>query len=123
MDGRDTAPDSGAGHIAQLEQKMREYGVGKVATVSGRYYAMDRDQRWSASARPLTPWSTARPRAARTSTPWTASRSLTTTASRRVPDSLRDRRRCWPAVARIRDEDVCINFNFRADRAREITAC
>ncbi len=46
MDGRDTAPDSGAGYIAQLEQKMREYGVGKVATVSGRYYAMDRDKRW-----------------------------------------------------------------------------
>ena len=46
MDGRDTPPASGAGYIAQLEQKMREYGVGKVATVSGRYYAMDRDKRW-----------------------------------------------------------------------------
>ena len=46
MDGRDTPPTSGAGYIAQLEQKMREYGVGKVATVNGRYYAMDRDKRW-----------------------------------------------------------------------------
>ena len=46
MDGRDTAPDSGAGYIAKLEQKMREYGVGKVATINGRYYAMDRDKRW-----------------------------------------------------------------------------
>ena len=46
MDGRDTPPDSGAGYIAQLEQKMREYGVGKVATINGRYYAMDRDKRW-----------------------------------------------------------------------------
>ncbi len=46
MDGRDTPPCSGAEYIAQLEQKMREYGVGKVATVSGRYYAMDRDKRW-----------------------------------------------------------------------------
>ncbi len=46
MDGRDTLPTSGAGYIAALEQKMREYGVGKVASVSGRYYAMDRDKRW-----------------------------------------------------------------------------
>ncbi len=46
MDGRDTGPTSGAGYIAQLEQKMREYGVGKVATINGRYYAMDRDKRW-----------------------------------------------------------------------------
>ena len=46
MDGRDTGPTSGAGFIAQLEQKMREYGVGKLASVSGRYYAMDRDRRW-----------------------------------------------------------------------------
>ena len=46
MDGRDTGPTSGAGYIAALEQKMREYGIGKVATINGRYYAMDRDKRW-----------------------------------------------------------------------------
>ena len=46
MDGRDTPPNSGAGFVEQLQQKMREYGVGKIATVSGRYYAMDRDKRW-----------------------------------------------------------------------------
>jgi 2,3-bisphosphoglycerate-independent phosphoglycerate mutase len=46
MDGRDTPPASGATYIAQLEQKMREYGVGKIASVHGRYYAMDRDKRW-----------------------------------------------------------------------------
>ena len=44
MDGRDTGPTSGAGYIAALEQKMREYGVGNVATINGRYYAMDRDK-------------------------------------------------------------------------------
>ena len=43
MDGRDTLPTNGAGYIEQLQQKMREYGIGKIATVSGRYYAMDRD--------------------------------------------------------------------------------
>src|SRR5207249_3983256 len=44
MDGRDTLPTSGAGYLEQLQQKMREYGIGKIASVSGRYYAMDRDR-------------------------------------------------------------------------------
>jgi 2,3-bisphosphoglycerate-independent phosphoglycerate mutase len=46
LDGRDTAFDSGRGFITELEDKMRELGVGKIASVSGRYYAMDRDNRW-----------------------------------------------------------------------------
>jgi len=46
MDGRDTPPHSGIEFILQLEQKMRELGVGQIASVSGRYYAMDRDNRW-----------------------------------------------------------------------------
>jgi len=46
MDGRDTPPHSGRGFVQQLEQKMRELGVGRIATVAGRYYAMDRDNRW-----------------------------------------------------------------------------
>src|SRR6202041_2111075 len=46
MDGRDTPPHSGIEFIQQLEQKMRELGVGQIASVSGRYYAMDRDNRW-----------------------------------------------------------------------------
>jgi 2,3-bisphosphoglycerate-independent phosphoglycerate mutase len=45
-DGRDTSPNSGLGYIRQIEGKMKELGVGKVATVSGRYWAMDRDNRW-----------------------------------------------------------------------------
>ena len=46
LDGRDTPPASGKGFVAQLEEKMVEIGVGKVATVMGRYYAMDRDKNW-----------------------------------------------------------------------------
>ena len=46
LDGRDTPPTSGTEYAAQLEEKMREIGVGKIATVMGRYYAMDRDKRW-----------------------------------------------------------------------------
>src|SRR3954471_23170846 len=47
MDGRDTLPTNGAGYLEQLHAKMREYNVGKIASVSGRYYAMDRDKRWA----------------------------------------------------------------------------
>src|SRR5437870_12021442 len=46
MDGRDTPPNSGIDYLRQLQQKMREYGAGRIATVMGRYYAMDRDNRW-----------------------------------------------------------------------------
>ena len=46
MDGRDTAPTSGEGYVAKLEEKMKEKGVGKIASLSGRFYAMDRDKRW-----------------------------------------------------------------------------
>src|ERR1700684_1719299 len=51
MDGRDTLPTNGAGYLEQLQQKMREYNSGKIATVSGRYYAMDRDRRWERIAK------------------------------------------------------------------------
>lgn len=46
MDGRDTLPASGERYIQELQEKMKEKGVGKIATLSGRYYAMDRDKRW-----------------------------------------------------------------------------
>ena len=46
LDGRDTPPESGKGFVEQLEAKMKEIGVGEVASVMGRYYAMDRDKRW-----------------------------------------------------------------------------
>jgi 2,3-bisphosphoglycerate-independent phosphoglycerate mutase len=46
MDGRDTPPESGLGYVEQLEKKMREISLGKIASVSGRYYGMDRDKRW-----------------------------------------------------------------------------
>lgn len=46
LDGRDTAPTSGKGFVEALEAKMKEIGVGKIASISGRYYVMDRDNRW-----------------------------------------------------------------------------
>jgi len=70
MDGRDTPPTGGAANIAQLEQKMREYGVGKVATVSGRYYAMDRDKRWERERKAFDAMVTGKARAAHTPILW-----------------------------------------------------
>ena len=46
MDGRDTPPASGESYIAELEEKIKEKGVGQIASLSGRFYAMDRDKRW-----------------------------------------------------------------------------
>src|SRR5580693_649188 len=46
MDGRDTPPNSGQDYVRRLQQKMRELGVGEIASLCGRYYAMDRDNRW-----------------------------------------------------------------------------
>src|ERR1700738_1079745 len=46
MDGRDTPPNSGRDYVRQLQQRIRELGVGEIATLVGRYYAMDRDNRW-----------------------------------------------------------------------------
>ena len=51
LDGRDTPPASAVSYVAALEAKMREIGVGKVATLCGRYYAMDRDKRWERTER------------------------------------------------------------------------
>jgi 2,3-bisphosphoglycerate-independent phosphoglycerate mutase len=126
MDGRDTPPNSGIDFIRQLEQKMREYGVGQIATVIGRYYAMDRDNRWERIERAY--------RAmvhgdadAKFSDPVAAIRAsyekgvtdefvvpavITTEAS---PGKL--------ALPRglIRDNDAVIFYNFRADRARQTT--
>ena len=46
LDGRDVGPSTGLGFIQELEEKLQKIGVGQIATVSGRYYAMDRDNRW-----------------------------------------------------------------------------
>src|SRR5213080_3914755 len=54
MDGRDTLPTNGAAYLEQLQQAMREYNTGKIATVSGRYYSMDRDRRWERIAKAYT---------------------------------------------------------------------
>jgi 2,3-bisphosphoglycerate-independent phosphoglycerate mutase len=122
MDGRDTLPTSGAGYIAALEQKMREYGVGKIASVSGRYYAMDRDKRWERERKAFEAMVIGKAEGGATTDPIARikeSYNAGTTDEFLVPFVVVDAAN--RPVGLIRDEDVCINFNFRADRARQIT--
>ncbi len=124
MDGRDTLPTNGAGYIEQLQQKMREYGVGKIATVSGRYYAMDRDKRWEREKKAVDAMVHGDAEGGRYTD---AVQGVKESYNRDVTDEfiipfvLTDER--GEPLGNIRDGDVCINFNYRADRARQITRC
>jgi 2,3-bisphosphoglycerate-independent phosphoglycerate mutase len=122
MDGRDTLPTSGAGYIAALEQKMREYGVGKIASVSGRYYAMDRDKRWEREKKAFDAMVHGKAEGGAHPDPVARikeSYNNGVTDEFLIPFVVVDA--AGKPVAQIRDEDVCINFNYRADRARQIT--
>ncbi|HLY43715.1 MAG TPA: 2,3-bisphosphoglycerate-independent phosphoglycerate mutase [Terracidiphilus sp.] len=122
MDGRDTLPTSGAGYIAALEQKMREYGVGKVATINGRYYAMDRDKRWERERKAFDAMVNGKAEGGAHANPVSRikeSYNNGVTDEFLIPFVVADA--AGKPVTQIRDEDVCLNFNFRADRARQIT--
>jgi 2,3-bisphosphoglycerate-independent phosphoglycerate mutase len=80
MDGRDTVPPRAQATLPQLEQKMREYGVGKVASINGRYYAMDRDKRWERERKAFDAMVVGKAEGGAYANPWRASRSATTTA-------------------------------------------
>src|ERR1700751_1428466 len=126
MDGRDTPPNSGIDFLQALEQKMRDYGVGQIASVIGRYYAMDRDNRWGriekayramvhgdAEAKFSDPIAAVRASYEKGVTDEFIVPAVITTEG--APGK--------PAVPRglVRDNDAIIFFNFRADRARQIT--
>jgi 2,3-bisphosphoglycerate-independent phosphoglycerate mutase len=122
MDGRDTGPTSGAGYIAKLEQKMREYGVGKVASINGRYYAMDRDKRWERELKAFDAMVNGKAEGGSYPDPVARIKenyNNNVTDEFLIPFVVVDA--AGKPVGQIRDEDVCINFNFRADRARQIT--
>lgn len=119
LDGRDTPPASGKSYVEALEAKMKELGVGKVASVSGRYYAMDRDNRWDRVKR--------------------AYDALTKGEGNQAQSAVSGIQASYDAekndefvepfvvtengepVAVVKDGDSVIFFNFRPDRARELT--
>ena len=122
MDGRDTLPTSGAGYVQQLQQKVREYGCGQVASVSGRYYAMDRDRRWPREEKAFAAMVEGKGEAGSYCDPVQGikeSYNRNVTDEFIVPFVVTDER--GASAGTIRDEDACICFNFRADRARQIT--
>jgi 2,3-bisphosphoglycerate-independent phosphoglycerate mutase len=122
MDGRDTLPTNGAGYVEQLQQKMREYGSGKIATVNGRYYAMDRDRRWERVSKAFGSMVEGKAEGGTYADPvqgMKESYNKGLTDEFVLPFVCTDER--GEALARIGDQDSCICFNFRADRVREIT--
>src|SRR5258708_19821567 len=122
MDGRDTLPTNGAGYLEQLQQKMREYNTGKVASVNGRYYAMDRDRRWERIAKAFNAMVFGDGEGGKYVDPVQGvkdSYNKGVTDEFIIPFVCVDNR--GEPLATIRDEDSCICFNFRADRVRQIT--
>jgi len=121
LDGRDTPPRSGIDFLAQLEDKMKEIGVGKIAMISGRYYAMDRDNNYD------------RVKIAYDALP--KGEGITAASSAEAIQSSYDRDESdefvkptviledGKPVSLIKDGDSVVFFNFRPDRAREITHC
>ena len=81
MDGRDTMPTSGLGYIQELQRKFYEYGIGLLASVSGRYYAMDRDLRWEKERQAFDAMVTGHPEGGNYAALSSESKSSTTTAS------------------------------------------
>ena len=120
MDGRDTPPESGAGYLEALQKKIREIGVGRIATVSGRYYAMDRDKRWDRIDRAKD--AMIEGAGEKSSDPVAAvkqSYERGVTDEFIEPITIVDSRK--EPVGRIRPADACIFFNYRADRGRQMT--
>jgi 2,3-bisphosphoglycerate-independent phosphoglycerate mutase len=119
LDGRDTPPMSGKDFLAQLEDKMKEIGVGAVATISGRYYAMDRDNRWDRVEKAYNALIKGEGVVASS-----ASECMEKSYAEGVTDEF-----VVPTVitnnaepvAKISENDSIIFFNFRPDRAREMT--
>ena len=115
MDGRDTPPTSGAGYVQKVVDKINELGVGCISTISGRYYAMDRDKRWDRLERaydaivlgkaPVCP---------------DAVQAVTDSYAKDVTDEFIEPVIVTPG-ANVRKDDAIIFANFRPDRAREIT--
>ena len=120
LDGRDTPPESGVDFIAELQRRMSSLGVGRLASLSGRYYAMDRDRRWGRIERAFRAIVLGEgPRAADPAEAIRQSYRRGVTDEFLEPVVIVDQ--SGEPAGRIRDDDAVIFFNFRADRARQLT--
>ena len=121
LDGRDTPPESAKDFVAQLESKMAEIGVGEVATVAGRYYAMDRDNNYDRVEKAYRCMTEGVGEEAESATAGIqASYDAGKSDEFVVPFAVKKN---GTPVATIKSGDSIVFFNFRPDRAREITHC
>jgi 2,3-bisphosphoglycerate-independent phosphoglycerate mutase len=119
LDGRDTPPASGKDYVAQLVDKMKEICVGKVASLSGRYYAMDRDNRWDRVEKAYSALVYGEGETATDPVQAMAdSYAKDVTDEFVLPTVIMENGK---PVATVKENDSVIFFNFRPDRAREIT--
>jgi 2,3-bisphosphoglycerate-independent phosphoglycerate mutase len=120
LDGRDTPPSSGGHYIATLQKKIEEIGCGEIASVVGRYYAMDRDKRWERTQRAYELLTKAI--GERATDPLAG---IDNSYQRGVTDEFIEPiaivRKDGSPVATIKTDDAVIFFNFRPDRARQLT--
>ncbi len=119
MDGRDTAPSSGESFISELEEKMKEKGVGKIATITGRFYAMDRDKRWQRVEKAYNALVKGEGEKATS-----AIGAIESSYQKEIFDEFIEPTvivNGETPVATIGKHDSVIFYNYRPDRAREIT--
>ena len=121
LDGRDTPPESGKDFVQQLEDKMKELGVGQVASISGRYYAMDRDNNYDRVKIAYD---------AITKGEGNKANSASECMVQTYKDGKTDEfviptviMKNGAPVATVKDKDSVVFYNFRPDRAREMTHC
>ena len=120
LDGRDTPPQSGAGYLEQLEREIRRIGIGRIGTVIGRYYSMDRDNRWERTNRAYEAYVLGKGHHAHI-----AEEAIRESYAKGVTDEFVEPtvivdERGEPAGT-VNDGDGLIFFNFRPDRARQVT--
>lgn len=115
LDGRDVPPRCAKTYISQLEEHMKKTGLGKIATVAGRYYAMDRDKRWERVVRAYDAMTLREGFQAQT-----AAEAVSAAYEREENDEF-VQPSCVLGGQPVKDGDAMIMFNFRPDRAREIT--
>ena len=119
LDGRDTPPASAEGYIMKLQEKMKEKGVGKIASISGRFYSMDRDKRWNRIQKTYD--AMVNGIGEKSASPITA---IESSYQKEIFDEFVEPTVICNGdkpVATISKNDSVIFFNFRPDRAREIT--